>query len=298
MGEGSKIEWTDHTFNPWWGCMKVSPGCKNCYAETLCERFEQGKIWGPPETTTRRKLSDKYWLKPLNWNRKSEAAGRRDKVFCASMADAFEDHPDVVEERERLFDMIDKTPHLDWLLLTKRPENIRNMLPARWYGDKLPRNIWFGTSAEDQQRANERIPMLLSQIPNAAVHFVSYEPALEQIDLRGLPANIAPISDTDGLSDWFDSLSGEGLCPPGDGPEHPSGNVVTEDRFPTINWVIAGAESGAGARPMSEDWVRNMRDQCAATGVSFLYKQMVFSGKKISTPPLDGVKHVNFPEPR
>ena len=266
MGKGSKIEWTDHTFNPWWGCVKASPGCKNCYAESMCERFpgEEGKIWGPPKTTTRRVFGDKHWNDPMRWDKAAAKAGVQHKVFVASMADVFEDHPRVVADRVRLWNIIENTPNLIWLLLTKRPENIRQMIPERWAKD-MPRNIWFGTSTEDQEWAEKRIPVLLEAVPTAAVHFISYEPALGPIDITA----------------WMSK-------------EDPARRSLTGN----LNWVIAGAESGPKARPMSEDWVREVRDQCAFTGTAFMYTQRIEDGKKISLPELDGIKHENFPEPR
>lgn len=160
MGKHSSIEWCDHTFNPWAGCVKVSPGCAHCYAETLSKRFGQ-HIWGPAKTTPRRMMRDAYWRQPLTWNAHALSLGVRKRVFCASMADVFEDHPMVASARLRLWDLIEQTPGLDWLLLTKRPEHVHTMLPAAWLATP-PHNVWFGTSVEDQQRANERIPALLN----------------------------------------------------------------------------------------------------------------------------------------
>src|ERR1700751_4511734 len=102
--ENSKIEWTHHTFNPWWGCMKVSEGCKNCYAETLDVRMNSGAHWGP--NSSRKPMSEAYWKQPEKWDTAARLAGRRDRVFCASMADVFEDHPDIIETRRRLFFLI------------------------------------------------------------------------------------------------------------------------------------------------------------------------------------------------
>ena len=177
----SKIEWTDFTFNPWWGCVKVSPGCENCYAETLSNRWKFN-VWGPEKTTDRRLFGDKHWKEPLMWN---EAARNLPdhfgkKVFCGSMCDILENHIQVNSSRNRLFQLIEETQNLIWLLLSKRIENAMKMFPESWKRG-LPDNVWVGTSVEDQKRADERIPVLL-EIP-AAVHFLSCEPLLEQPNL-------------------------------------------------------------------------------------------------------------------
>jgi protein gp37 len=175
MGKNSSIEWTDHTFNPWWGCSKVSPGCEHCYAETWARRVGQD-IWGSKQT--RRFFTDKHWNEPLKWNDDAESAGERKRVFCASMADVFEARRDLDEWRERLWLLIGKTPWLDWLLLTKRPQNIKAKVP--WTND-WPTNVWLGTTVDDQTRANERLPVLL-QFP-AARRFLSCEPLIGPVDL-------------------------------------------------------------------------------------------------------------------
>jgi len=175
MAKDSAIEWTHHTFNPWWGCTKVSPGCKHCYAETWAHRVGQD-VWGIH--AARREMSDGYWRQPLAWNAQAERADRRARVFCASMADVFEDRRELDASRRRLWTVIDTTPHLDWLLLTKRPQNVRRLAPwsSRW-----PRNVWLGTTVETQRWVDKRLPHLLSH--PAAVHFLSCEPLLGPLDL-------------------------------------------------------------------------------------------------------------------
>src|SRR5579862_1495352 len=143
MGRNSSIEWTHHTFNPWWGCAKVSPGCENCYAETWARRVGQD-LWGVKND--RRFFTDKHWDEPLRWNEEAESDGERKRVFCASMADVFEDRADLKPWRERLWTLIEKTASLDWLLLTKRPQNISGFVPWK---DRWPQNIWLGTTVED-----------------------------------------------------------------------------------------------------------------------------------------------------
>lgn len=179
MGENSAIEWTDHTFNPWWGCTKVSPGCDNCYAESFANRINQRGLWG---TGFHRMFGDAHWRQPLLWSEKARNAKRRPRVFCASMADVFDkEAPSHV--RERLFRLIYATPHLNWLLLTKRVGNVRNMLPkplTDWY-----RNTWLGISVVNQEEAERDIPKLVA-LPGH-VKFLSCEPLLGEIDLKRVP---------------------------------------------------------------------------------------------------------------
>ena len=176
MGAITAIQWTDHTFNPWWGCVKVSPGCQNCYAETLAHRY--GTAWGVEGE--RRQMADSTWAEPVKWNKAASAAGRRARVFCSSMADVFEANAQVESARARLWSLIESTPALDWLLLTKRPGNITGMVPAAWLQEPRP-NVWYGTSVENQKTAERRLPHLLG-VP-AAVRFLSCEPLLEPVSL-------------------------------------------------------------------------------------------------------------------
>ena len=169
--EYSKIEWCDHTFNPWIGCAKVSEGCKHCYAESMNRRYGWAE-WGP--NGKRKKTSVAYWRKPLAWNRKAEQDGIRHKVFCGSLCDVFEDNDQVTLWRGYLFDLIGKTPNLDWLLLTKRPENVFSMLPYFYP------NVWLGTTVENQRRI-ERIVQLVGA--QATKHFISAEPMLSSVVL-------------------------------------------------------------------------------------------------------------------
>ena len=178
MGYSSHIEWTTHTFNPWWGCTKVSDGCKLCYAESLAKRYGHN-VWGP--TAERRTLSDAYWQQPINWNTEAQRTGVRARVFCASMADVFEDRAPE-GERERLWDLVRVTRHLDWQILTKRPENIAAMLPDDW--DDGWRHVWLGTSIEDE-RVTHRA-QTLAQVP-AKIRFLSVEPLIGRI--KNLPLN-------------------------------------------------------------------------------------------------------------
>ncbi|SHN44560.1 protein gp37 [Duganella sacchari] len=177
MGVNSKIEWTHHTFNPWWGCLRISPACKHCYAETWAKRVGMNDLWG--KDAPRRFFTDAHWREPLKWDRDAAAAGERRRVFCASMADVFEDRRDLNEARERLWALIEATPNLDWLLLTKRIRHVRKLAP--WSG-KWPENIWLGTSTENQNWLEKRVDHLLQH--NVVVRFVSAEPLLGPLNLR------------------------------------------------------------------------------------------------------------------
>jgi protein gp37 len=174
VGENSKIEWTDHTFNPWIGCQKVSPGCDNCYAEAMMDKRYGRVQWGPHGQ--RKRTSEANWRKPLQWAKAARAASKRPRVFCASLADVF-DNQAPENARVDLFDLIAATPELDWLLLTKRPENIRKMIPRGWPYE----NIWLGITAENQEQYDRRFEYLYD-LP-VTVQFVSYEPALGPLDL-------------------------------------------------------------------------------------------------------------------
>lgn len=242
MGANSGIAWTHHTFNPWMGCHKVSPGCKNCYAEHLVTTRMKLPVWGA--NAERKVTSESYWKQPARWDRAAAKAGERHRVFVASLADVFEDRPELVAPRARLFALVEATPNLDWLLLTKRPENMVRLAPTMW-SKRWPNNVWAGTTTEDQERTNERIPHLL-RVP-ARVRFVSYEPALEWVDF------------------------GEYLGESGYESGGPQGWVSTGTG---LNWVIVGGESGPKARPFNPTWAKDTISACAAAGVPAFVKQM------------------------
>ena len=254
MAEQSKIEWTDHTFNPWEGCQKVAPECDNCYAEARDARFTGGIHWGPK--APRRRTSAQNWQKPLKWNAQAEAFnathGRRQRVFCASLADVFDNAVDPAW-RSDLWALIRECDQLDWLLLTKRPQNMAKMLPPDW-NDGWP-NVWLGTSAGTQKTADQNIPHLLKT--PAAIRFVSAEPMLGPVNLL--------VTDTQGHE--ISSLRGIAVDP--SDPDGPDEYYCTGK----LDWVICGGESGPSARPMHPDWARSLRDQCRAAGVAFFFKQ-------------------------
>jgi protein gp37 len=252
VSENSKIEWTDHTFNPWEGCQKVGPGCDNCYAETRNARFAGGTAinWGPG--APRRRTSASNWRKPLQWN-KTHAEffakhGRRQRVFCASLADVFDNAVDPVWRRD-LFDLIELTPNLNWLLLTKRIGNVFEMVARARSHDWLAGrdNVWLGATIVNQLELDRDIPKLL-EVP-ARIRFLSMEPLLGPVTFR--------------WASWIDH----------DAVSKRDGKVNHLEGLRGIDWVIVGGESGHGARPMHPEWARALRDQCAEHGVPFLFKQ-------------------------
>lgn len=184
MSANSGISWTDHTFNPWWGCVEVSPACDECYARTWAKRtgFD---VWGAD--APRRFFGDKHWNEPLKWNRKAEEAGVRARVFCASMADIAERHrdPDTMAAmdaaRRDLVALIAATPWLDWLLLTKRPQDLIKLFPE-WCGG-FPPNVWVGVTVESKDYT-WRLDVLCDEMPAAVVKFASWEPALGDVSFK------------------------------------------------------------------------------------------------------------------
>ena len=284
MGANSRIAWTDHTFNSHWGCTRVSPGCGGpkgvggCYAETFSKRLGL-HIWGPD--APRRFFGDKHWAEPLKWNRDSAGSGTgvRARVFVNSMSDTFEDRRDLDSVRGRLFELIEKCWALDWLLLTKRPQNIARLTPERWQKE-WPENVWAGTTCEDQQRADERIPMLL-RIP-ARVRFLSCEPLLGPLDIESympgwscracaafMLGRPTAAVDEDEASPFCSKCRSFDVEPRG------------------ISWVICGGESGPHARPFDIAWARSIRDQCKAAGTAFFFKQ---TGARVRVPRADAIE--------
>jgi protein gp37 len=254
MAENSTIEWTDHTWSPWEGCTKVSPGCDHCYAEAMNRWLRGGENWGPG--APRRIYSEDHWDKPVRWQRNAlkfeTLHGRRQRVF-PSVCDPF-DNEALPTLRARLWGLIRLTPAIDWLLLTERIGNARDMLPSDW-GAGYP-NVWIGATMVDQNEVDRDARKLLA-LP-ARHHFVSYEPALGPID----------------LTPWL-----KPYCDAGSRP-HPDGGGTTCSRCDGaggcggLSWVIAGGESGRHARPAHPDWFRSLEQQCRAAGVAFFMKQM------------------------
>jgi len=182
MAENSKISWCHNTFNPWIGCSKVSPGCTNCYAEAFAGRYLKVK-WGPKEN--RHKTSASNWRNPERWNFNAARSGIIKRVFCASLSDIFEDNAQLTPWRKDLFDLIAKTQYLYWLLLTKRPENFKRLMPPAWR-ELFPVNVWPGASICNQQEYDRIMPLLkdLKRELGIRITFVSFEPLLGPIDLK------------------------------------------------------------------------------------------------------------------
>lgn len=261
MTANSKIEWTDHTFNPWIGCTKVGPGCDHCYAEAMMDRRMHKVRWGAGQPRVRTSAAN--WRQPLRWNAQAEREGRRFRVFCASLADVF-DNEVPGEWRIDLFSLIAQTPHLDWLLLTKRIGNVIPMCSRdSLMFDMICERVWLGATVCNQEEADRDIPKLLAT--PAAVRFLSIEPMLGPIDLRQLR----------GFSNGCTPQTHD--CLSGHSSDTPWGYVRDNRHDPfgrgKVDWVIVGGESGPGARPMHPDWPRAVRDQCAAAGVPFFFKQ-------------------------
>lgn len=300
-------------FNCWRGCTRISESCRFCYAEKLSHRNPAVLgVWGPHGT--RVVAAESYWRLPRKWDRDAAKAGERRRVFCASLADVFEEWNGYAVNadglcmwdlpqgwtptdmklgvrmltldgiRARLWQTILNTPWLDWLLLTKRPENVLPILRrvydlqksralddgclAAWIdGSHPPDNVWIGVSCEDQATADERIPHLL-KIP-AAVRFLSCEPLLGPVDLDPF---FYPESCSFSHECRSDHWPGKGAMP------DPLSNVCggrpyRECGCVPIDWVITGGESGPGARPSHPDWFRSLRDQCRAASVAYHHKQ-------------------------
>lgn len=255
MADTTAIEWADSTFNPWIGCTRVGPGCDHCYAAVSTPARTLGIEWGPH--AERRRTSDSNWKQPKAWERQHAdffaQHGRRRRVFCASLADVF-DNQVPVQWRMDLFSLVAETPHLDWLILTKRIGNVMPMCSGdSLMFDVLGRNVWLGATVVTQAEADRDIPKLLA-VP-ARVRFLSIEPMLGPINLHRI-----------NLAAGLDLCALRGL-------ERPHGSAAYPSPLGRIDWVIAGGESGPRARPMHPDWARRLRDQCAAAGVPFLFKQ-------------------------
>lgn len=373
MGANTKIQWCDHTFNPWIGCTKVSPACEHCYAAEQ-DKFRRWTQEGFGKGKPRRRTNLANWKLPLKWNNQSQAVANlecdvcgatgeglnadgfchqcelkgspiRPSVFCGSLCDWLDDEVPI-EWLADLLGVIYATPNLDWLLLTKRPENWSNRIceamvfldrntpqacnleaalanptkytrspvalwVADWLEGKQRSNVWIGTTVENQEMADARIPALL-EIP-AKVRFLSCEPLLEPV---ALPLNSHKFCPDCKGTRWSGDI-GPGIA--GNCEYSPCDSAPASG----IDWVICGGESGHDARAMHPAWARSLRDQCKAAGVPFFFKQwgewkptqyggdgsaefqwaehgeswqwMCKVGKKASGRLLDGVEHNEFP---
>lgn len=236
MAQNSKIEWTNHTANLWWGCSKVHAGCDNCYAETLTKRLG-GDLWGNDKP---RRATKSVWGDFMRWQALAADAGEIHRVFVGSMMDIFEKPMPLIDSkgnmmpintgglRSRFFyEIVPSCPNLMFLLLTKRPSNINRLIPPHWH-IQPPKNVMFGTSPVDQSTFNTLVPQL--QRVNGR-RFLSIEPQLDHIELK--------FSDTIG-----------------------------------IDWIIQGGESGHKRRHFNTDWARSVRDFCQRSGIPYFFKQV------------------------
>lgn len=247
----SGVSWTDYSWGIVDGCTKVSEACAHCYAEPMITRFQ------PDRKFTQIRTHPERLEAPLN----TKKPGR---VFVAPLGDLF--HPDVPHEFiYKVIKMMLYTQHHTFQILTKRPERMYEFV--KWYimqtTEQLPDNIWLGVTAENQQRADERIPLLL-QIP-AAVRFVSVEPMLGPVDLHKYMWPVCWHWDAKYKTPQ------EAIAAGAFAEKHRQGLISAHAEF--IDWVICGGESGSNARPMHPDWARSLRDQCIAAGVPFFFKQ-------------------------
>jgi protein gp37 len=257
MGKNTKISWANHTFNPWIGCTKVSPGCTHCYAEVDPATTRSAVRWGLGQPRLR--TTPGNWNKPMSWDGAARKAGEFHRVFCASLSDWLDDEVPAQWLADLLV-LIHKTPNLHWLLLTKRPENwkarmqavfdlnpasVAGTVCAYWLAGHAPQNVWVGTTVEDQKRCNERIPLLLS-IP-ARIRFLSMEPLLESVNL------------------WQATRpDGAYTC------DFSAKNTALGD----LSWVIVGGESGTEARGFNLDWATAIVRACAEAEVPCFVKQL------------------------
>jgi protein gp37 len=257
MGK-TKIEWCDRVWNPTTGCMKISQGCKNCYAERIYERFHPGQSFGIVRALPGRLDQPLRWRKPA-------------RVFVDSMSDLF--HPDVPDEFIfKVWMVMSSVRRHAFIVLTKRPQRMLELIGSWQSRHWLLPHVWLGVSVEDQKTADERIPLLL-QTP-AAVRFVSYEPAL------------GPIETTNHFFGRYFIV---------DGPPEPGMFGPEMHSLPKVDWVIMGCESGPGRRPMDLTWARSMRDQCIAAKVLFFLKQAEIDGKLVKMPFLDDKQWAEYP---
>lgn len=300
--KNSHIQWTTHTFNPWMGCTKVSEGCTHCYAENATPvrvaRAEGRELWGKGAPRQRTKEA---WKQVRRWNKEAEGAEHRPRVFCASLADWLDDEVPV-EWLADLLTLIKECMHLDFLLLTKRPELWRPRMEAvmlmviapgqkgidqasaaamaaAWLNGMPRLNVWVGTTVENQRRADWRI-LHLRKIP-AQVRFLSCEPLLGPVDF--MKASVRAEADyisqrnMEALDRLCDIRKGIQEATQTEYPDVEALSALADKlihEYHGINWVICGGESGEKARPFCLEWADDLRRQCERAGVPFFMKQM------------------------
>jgi protein gp37 len=273
MGSITKIQWCHHTFNPWIGCSKVHEGCANCYAEADFAIRRKRVVWGQKGTRS----ITATWNDPVKWNKAAQLRNERSRVFCASLADVFEDwqgslinHDGTLalhhqhghrwtmnQLRSRLFGLIESTPWLDYLVLTKRPENVFEMWPVdpQTGMRKYLSNVWLGTSVSSVRTAETMIPHLMSCRQLVPVLFLSMEPLLEQVSLSRVHVDLG------------NNFVGN--------PFAVSSSGEFEERvWPGIDWVIVGGESGNFSRPCAVEWIRIIVNECRESNTPCFVKQL------------------------
>jgi protein gp37 len=246
------IEYARYSFSPWRGCSRVSPGCHDCFADRLMQRWGHDDLWrrlGP-----RQLASENYWKQPRRWNEEARQEEQRARILCGTLCDVFEAHPAVAEPRKRLFGVVEATPWLIWMFFTKRPENVACMVP---WENAWPDNAWLISSVEDQRRADERIPLLLDS--HAPVKGLSVEPLIAPVTLPFF----AEYSNCDCGGHSPPCYTHEPHCGTEPGPA-----------WGKLHWVIVGGESGSGkVRPMHPAWARSLLSQCQQANVPYWLKQ-------------------------
>jgi protein gp37 len=272
MAQNSKIEWTNHTVNLWWGCTKVHEGCDNCYAESLSKRFGDD-VWGNNKS---RKEIKSAWKDLVKYQAQAQEKGEIHRIFVGSMMDIFEKPMPLIQAnipeyttgvlRDRLFDQISNGwyPNLQFLLLTKRPSNINKYIPEAWKTNP-PDNVIFGTSPVNQETANKLIGQLLEVNGR---RFLSIEPQLGEISLRW-----------DSWHDWKDPNKAKKEIINGS-------HVLTRSQYDGakgIDWIIQGGESGHHKRPFNLEWAYKLKEECKEAKIPYFFKQI----DKIQEIPLD-----------
>lgn len=300
MADNTKIEWADATANFWIGCTKLSPACDHCYAERDWDHRKHRVTWGPHGDRSPVKAGADVCRKIRNGAAAFLAEhGRKPRIFVNSLSDFADNHKSIRPEwREAVWEEARNSPDVTFMILTKRPQNLPDYLPADW-GAGYP-NVWLGTTVENQEEADRRIPHLLA---TPAVRFLSCEPLLGPVDIGpwirtcyecgascGLRLSQMPEVERctecgEECGPETEPVLSEG-CPKCCGELEPvcpdCGHYMVHQHpdTPNIDWIIAGGESGPGARPSHPDWFRSLRDQCAAAGVPFFMKQLSSGGSK------------------